>query len=96
MAPTLAKFLPDDLDDWYMSRRPCLSCWRSGRSVRGTEGPGAVTAGGGAVGVGTAGRGVVVRVEGDAVVVVVGGVVGFAAAAVVLVVVVVAAAAGGV
>jgi hypothetical protein len=52
MAPTLAKFLPLDLEDWYMSRRPALSCWRMGRSVRGmaaappvgfntTEGPAA-------------------------------------------------------
>lgn len=35
MAPTLAKFLPDDTDERYMSRRPCLSCWRRGRSVIG-------------------------------------------------------------
>jgi len=35
MAPILAKFLPDEMDDRYMSRRPSLSCWRIGRSVMG-------------------------------------------------------------
>lgn len=35
MAPTLAKFFPDDTDERYMSRRPCFSCCFSGRSVSG-------------------------------------------------------------
>lgn len=32
MAPTLAKFFPDDTEERYMSRRPCLSCCLRGRS----------------------------------------------------------------
>ena len=42
MAPTLAKFLPDDTEERYMSRRPALICWRMGRSVKGTAVPGRV------------------------------------------------------
>lgn len=53
-APTFAKFLPDDLDDWYMSRRPCLSCWRKGRSVIGTDALGESVDGRGAVAVAVA------------------------------------------
>ena len=36
IAPTLAKFLPLDTDERYISRRPALICWRMGRSVKGT------------------------------------------------------------
>jgi len=39
MAPTLAKFLPEDREDLYMSRRPARSCWRRGRSVMGMVAP---------------------------------------------------------
>lgn len=35
--PTMAKFRPEDKEERYMSRRPARSCWRRGRSVRGTE-----------------------------------------------------------
>jgi hypothetical protein len=41
--PTTAKLRPEDSDERYMSRRPCFSCWRRGRSVRGTL-PGRVAA----------------------------------------------------
>lgn len=40
MAPTLAKFFPDETDERYMSRRPCLSCCFSGRSEMLVEGVG--------------------------------------------------------
>lgn len=45
MAPTLAKFLPELRDERYMSRKPCLSCWRRGRSVSGTAALGDVREG---------------------------------------------------
>jgi hypothetical protein len=32
IAPTLAKLRPDAREERYMSRRPCFSCWRRGRS----------------------------------------------------------------
>lgn len=35
MAPTLAKFLPLEMEERYMSRKPCLSWARRGREVRG-------------------------------------------------------------
>lgn len=31
----MAKLRPEEREERYMSRRPCFSCWRRGRSVRG-------------------------------------------------------------
>ena len=49
IAPTLAKLRPLESEERYMSFRPARSCWRRGRSVRGTLAVGLVMEGVGAV-----------------------------------------------